>query len=566
MAFNDKAAVTKELNDRHKRILEGLLRLPDNRECADCKSKGPRWASVNLGIFMCIQCSGIHRSLGVHISKVRSATLDTWLPEQVSLIQSMGNAKANGYWEAELPPNFKRPAENDRAALENFIRAKYEARRWVPKNVRSPLQTREEKCLPANKQSTITDGKDPRGHDTSEKYVNHDGEDTRTSHGDKDTVCFDARNARDRERSRGIHGHSDHAGSSKSSYLHQSTSASITIPLEPPAKACQHIPSTLGTVPVIVAPKGPSQSLQNLSVADAPKSDLASDLFNLLNIEDPPPSSTGTSSEVDDNSWAAFQSSEATKPGEKKVTQESVAAKNDLIAGLEDLFKASPSLTDKPAQPQLQTDVKHDIVMDKPAQPQLVKDAKNNIMSLFEKSTMASPYAQHQQQRAAFLVQQQSLMIASTAASGGRPAASFQSPMLVNNNETIPGLNSFGGTPGQGWPNAPQFPGVMCSMGAENGLLQASQANGFVQSSTLGSQVLTGASSMYKMAMPNGARPYNFSESSTNGPSSSVLGQANSRSIPVHSEVSSTSSGVSSTSSGAGYDFSSLVAEAFSKQ
>ena len=76
-------------------------------------------------------------------------------------------------------------------------------------------------------------------------------------------------------------------------------------------------------------------------------------------------------------------------------------------------------------------------------------------------------------------------MMAATAASGGRPIASFQSPMLVNNNGTIPGLNSFGGTPGQGWPNAPQFPGVMGSMGAENGLPQASQVAMHITTSLL---------------------------------------------------------------------------------
>ncbi|XLT95220.1 hypothetical protein HN873_016882 [Arachis hypogaea] len=128
--MNGKASVSKELNAKHIKVLEGLLRLPDNRECADCRNKAPRWASVNLGIFICMQCSGIHRSLGVHISQVRSTTLDTWLPEQVSFMQLMGNVNANKHWEAELPTNVDR----NRYGIDKFIRAKYVDKEWASKH------------------------------------------------------------------------------------------------------------------------------------------------------------------------------------------------------------------------------------------------------------------------------------------------------------------------------------------------------------------------------------------------------------------------------------------------
>jgi stromal membrane-associated protein len=125
MASNSKQSVTKAQHDSHKRILTGLMKQEENRSCADCGARGPTWASVNLGVFVCLNCSGIHRSMGVHLSKVRSANLDTWLPEQVAFISKMGNRRANLYWEARLPADFRRPREGDMRELSSFINKKY---------------------------------------------------------------------------------------------------------------------------------------------------------------------------------------------------------------------------------------------------------------------------------------------------------------------------------------------------------------------------------------------------------------------------------------------------------
>ena len=110
--------------------LDACLKRPENQLCADCPSRQPRWASVNLGIFICTNCSGIHRSLGVHISFVRSTTLDTWKEKQVVDMETMGNDRANAYWEARLPPGAK-PTSSALPVVEKYIRAKYERKMYA---------------------------------------------------------------------------------------------------------------------------------------------------------------------------------------------------------------------------------------------------------------------------------------------------------------------------------------------------------------------------------------------------------------------------------------------------
>lgn len=72
----------------------------------------PEWASLNLGILFCIECSGVHRNLGSHISKVRSLTLDEWPPGNLAVILSIGNSLANSVWEASTRGQVK-PGNNE---------------------------------------------------------------------------------------------------------------------------------------------------------------------------------------------------------------------------------------------------------------------------------------------------------------------------------------------------------------------------------------------------------------------------------------------------------------------
>lgn len=113
--------------------LDNLMRQAGNKFCADCGSSEPKWVSSSLGVFICIKCSGIHRSLGVHISKVLSLNLDEWTDEQVdSLVNLGGNTLINKKYEACMPSYIKKPKPN--SSIEersDFIRRKYELQQFL---------------------------------------------------------------------------------------------------------------------------------------------------------------------------------------------------------------------------------------------------------------------------------------------------------------------------------------------------------------------------------------------------------------------------------------------------
>ncbi|KAL0363631.1 UNVERIFIED_CONTAM: ADP-ribosylation factor GTPase-activating protein AGD12 [Sesamum calycinum] len=121
-----------------KRRLKDLLAQPDNRKCADCGAPDPKWASANIGVFICLKCCGIHRSLGTHISKVLSVTLDEWSEEEVdSMIEVGGNGSANSIYEAYIPQGVSKPGPDaSHEVRAKFIRAKYESQEFLKPSLR----------------------------------------------------------------------------------------------------------------------------------------------------------------------------------------------------------------------------------------------------------------------------------------------------------------------------------------------------------------------------------------------------------------------------------------------
>uniref|UniRef100_A0A8B9L6U0 ArfGAP with GTPase domain, ankyrin repeat and PH domain 1 n=1 Tax=Astyanax mexicanus TaxID=7994 RepID=A0A8B9L6U0_ASTMX len=106
--------------------LQSVRNMRGNSRCVDCEALNPDWASLNLGALICIECSGIHRNLGTHLSRVRSLDLDEWPLELIKVMSAIGNELANSVWEANAQGRLKPAPDASREERERWIRAKYE--------------------------------------------------------------------------------------------------------------------------------------------------------------------------------------------------------------------------------------------------------------------------------------------------------------------------------------------------------------------------------------------------------------------------------------------------------
>ncbi|XP_070814098.1 arf-GAP with GTPase, ANK repeat and PH domain-containing protein 1 isoform X4 [Chaetodon trifascialis] len=111
--------------------LQTIRSIRGNGRCADCEAQNPDWASLNLGALICIECSGIHRNLGTHLSRVRSLDLDEWPLELIKVMSAIGNELANSVWEANTQGRLKPGPDASREERERWIRAKYEQRLFL---------------------------------------------------------------------------------------------------------------------------------------------------------------------------------------------------------------------------------------------------------------------------------------------------------------------------------------------------------------------------------------------------------------------------------------------------
>ncbi|XP_053327739.1 arf-GAP with dual PH domain-containing protein 1 [Spea bombifrons] len=117
--------------ERNRRSILEQAQRPGNTSCSDCGAPDPDWASYTLGVFICLNCSGIHRNIP-QISRVKSVRLDPWDDVQIEYMSCLGNKVAQQKFESKVPAFYYKPTASDCQVLrEQWIRAKYERKEFI---------------------------------------------------------------------------------------------------------------------------------------------------------------------------------------------------------------------------------------------------------------------------------------------------------------------------------------------------------------------------------------------------------------------------------------------------
>lgn len=136
--------ISPSLVELQKTLIRYVENLPGNDQCCDCGSKNDvSWISLNFGVLVCIQCSGIHRDLGVHHSRIQSLTLDNITTANLLIARAMGNNTLNDVMEATIG-NVKLDPDSSMEERYDFIRAKYVAKRYVMRTCSNDSDLRNE--------------------------------------------------------------------------------------------------------------------------------------------------------------------------------------------------------------------------------------------------------------------------------------------------------------------------------------------------------------------------------------------------------------------------------------